>query len=53
MTIVSLVIQVIAVICLFCAAIGVNAPKVNLGWLGLALWLLSLMVSGITLHEAH
>jgi len=35
----------IAVILLFLAAFGVNAPRVSLGWLGLALWALSTAVS--------
>lgn len=51
MTILSFLLQIIAVICLFCAALNVAAPRVSLGWLGLALWLLSLMVSGVVLHQ--
>jgi hypothetical protein len=38
------VLLVVAVILLFLAAFGVNAPRVSLGWLGLALWALSTVV---------
>ncbi len=51
MSILPFIIQVIALICLFCAALGFSpSPKVQWGWMGLALWLLSLMVSVISLH---
>jgi hypothetical protein len=50
MTILSFLLQIIALICLFCAALGVPVSRVSLGWLGMALWLLSLMVSGVVLH---
>jgi hypothetical protein len=34
-----------AIILLGLAAFGVNAPRVSLGWLGLAFWALSTVVS--------
>lgn len=36
---------VVAVILLALEAFGVNAPRVSLGWLGLAFWALSLLVA--------
>lgn len=53
MNIITLVIQLRALMCLFFAAFNLfTAPpnKPVWGWLGLFLWLLSLMVSGIELH---
>jgi hypothetical protein len=51
MNIFPFVIQVAALVCFIFAAFNLFAtPKVNWGWLGLALWLFSLMVSGIELH---
>jgi hypothetical protein len=53
MNIVPLILQVIALLCLFFAAFNLFTAAPNKpvwGWLGMALWLLSLMVSGITLH---
>jgi hypothetical protein len=35
---------IVAIILLGLQAFGVNAPRVSLGWLGLALWALSLLV---------
>lgn len=49
----AFILQVVAVICLFLAALSVPVPRVQAGWLGLALWLLSLMVGGVTLHPAQ
>jgi hypothetical protein len=34
----------IAIVLLFLQAFGVNAPRVSLGWLGLAVWALSTVV---------
>ena len=56
MNIVPLIIQIIALVCLFIAALGwftTPAPRPQWGWLGMALWLLSLMVSGIQLHATY
>lgn len=39
-----LILTILSLICLFCAAVGVNAPRVSLGWLGLFFWLLSVVV---------
>ena len=53
MNILPLILQIIALVCLFFAAFNLfTAPpnKPVWGWLGLFLWLLSLMVSGIVLH---
>lgn len=48
-----LVIQIIALICLFLEAFrlfpGQNRPV--WGWFGMALWLLSLMLGGVYLHR--
>jgi hypothetical protein len=38
---------VLACVLLFLSAFGVNAPKVQLGWLGLALWLLSIVLKQV------
>ena len=42
----SLVLMIIALICLFLAAIPIPLPAqpVQLGWLGMAFWLLATMV---------
>jgi hypothetical protein len=53
MNIFPLLLQIIALICLGCAAFGVSVSKVSLGWFGMTLWLLSLMVSGIVLHPVQ
>ena len=53
MNILPLLLQVLALICLAFAAFNLftaPAKKPSWGWLGLFLWLLSLMVSGIALH---
>lgn len=53
MNIIPLLLQIIALICLAFAAFNLftgPAPKPAWGWLGMFLWLLSLMVSGIQLH---
>lgn len=47
-----LLIQIAALVCFACAALGVPSSRVSLGWVGLFLWLLSLMLGGITLHTA-
>lgn len=38
---IHLVLLLIALVCLFCAAVGVSAQRVNLGWMGLFFWALS------------
>lgn len=56
MNILPFVLQVAALICLIFAAFNLfTAPpnKPVWGWLGMMLWLLSLMVSGIQLHGIH
>jgi hypothetical protein len=49
------VLQVIALVCLFIAAMGwftAPAPRPIWGWLGMFFWLLSWMIGGATLHNA-
>jgi len=56
MNILPLILQIVAVICLAFAAFNLftgPAPKPSWGWLGMFLWLLSLMVSDIALHQVH
>jgi len=53
MNIFPLIIQIFALICLAFAAFNLFQLPPNKpvwGWLGMFLWLLSLMVSGIVLH---
>lgn len=38
---IALFLLIIALVLLLLAAFGVNPPRVSLGWLGLALWLLA------------
>ena len=52
MNILPLVIQIAALICLLAASFGLWPSKVQWGWFGLALWLCSLMVSGVVIHQA-
>jgi len=42
----TVVLQVIALVCLICAALGVPSTpsRISLGWLGLFFWLLSLLM---------
>lgn len=49
----TLILQLLALVSLLGAAFGVLPWRVSWGWLGLALWLLSLMLGGVALHEAH
>lgn len=44
---VSLLLQILALIALVLAAFGVKNTRVTVGWLGMALWLASLMVVSI------
>lgn len=56
MDILPLIIQIIALVCLFFAAFNLFQAPPNRpvwGWLGMFLWLLSQMVSGIVLHAAR
>lgn len=51
MNILPLLLQLIALVCLLFAAFNLfTRPNPSWGWLGMFLWLLSLMVSGIVLH---
>jgi hypothetical protein len=54
MNILPLILQLVALACLLFAAFNLfQAPpnKPVWGWLGMFLWLLSLMISGIQLHQ--
>lgn len=56
MNIIPLIIQLFALVFLFFAAFnlfGGPPQRPVWGWLGMALWLLSLMVSGIQLHATY
>ena len=41
----KLVLMILGLVCLVLAAVGVSAPRVNLEALGLALWLLAVMIA--------
>ena len=41
---IQLILQILALICLVCSAVGVASPKLNLLATGLALWLLADMI---------
>lgn len=54
MDIVPLLLQIAALVFLFFGAFGLfPSAKVNWPWLGMFLWLLSLMVGGIHLHATQ
>lgn len=56
MTFLPLIIQIFALICLVFAAFNLfQAPpnKPVWGWLGMALWLFSLMITAVELHAAR
>lgn len=54
MNIIPLLLQIAALVFLFFQAFNIfPTPKVQWGWLGMFLWLLSLMVSDIQLHAVH
>lgn len=44
---VSSILLVVAFILLLLAACNVPFPKISLGWLGLALWVLSIILNGV------
>jgi hypothetical protein len=47
----TFIIQLIALVCLFFQALGLfPMAKPQWGWLGMFLWLLSLMLGGVVLH---
>ena len=51
MSILPFLLQVAALVCLIFATFGLfPTAKLQWGWAGLFLWLLSLMTSAITLH---
>jgi len=54
MNILPFLIQIVALVCLLFAAFNL-VPTSRVSWLGMGmfLWLLSLMVSGVVLHEAR
>lgn len=56
MNIIPLLLQIAALICLAFASFGLFAgppSRPSWGWLGMFLWLLSLMVNGIDLHATR
>ena len=56
MNIIPFILQLIALVCLLFAAFNLFPPaggRPTWGWLGMFLWLLSLMVSGIALHPTY
>lgn len=51
MIIIPFLLQIAALVCLVFATFGLfPSPRVNWGWAGLLLWLLSLMVTTVQLH---
>jgi hypothetical protein len=53
MNILPLLLQLVALACLLFAGFNLfPTARVSWGWVGMFLWLLSLMVSGIVLHQA-
>jgi hypothetical protein len=52
---ITLIVQVVAAICLAIAGFGSwrypSAPWHHYGWIGMFLWLVSLMIGGIELHQ--
>jgi len=54
MNVIPFLIQLAALIFLFMAAFNlVPSSRVVWGWLGLCLWLLSLMIDSVQLHAVH
>lgn len=53
MNIIPFLLQVAALVCLLFATFGLFPSKLQWGWAGMFLWLLSLMVSVIQLHPVH
>jgi len=50
-----LILQILALVCFIVAALGMSAPAsrpIGWGWVGLFLWLLSLMLGGVSIHPA-
>jgi len=45
----SLILMVLAFVLLLVASAGVNPPRVSLGWLGMAVWALAVLLTGIKL----
>jgi hypothetical protein len=40
----KVIIMIFALVCLFLQAFGVTTSRVSLGWLGMALWLLAVVL---------
>ena len=45
MAMLNLILLVAAFLCLLAAAVGVSHPRLNLGWFGLALWVLAILTT--------
>lgn len=43
---VSMILMVLAFVLFLVASAGVSHPRVNFGWLGLASWVLSILIAG-------
>ena len=42
---ISLILYILALVCLFLAAVGFPTPRVNMGWLGMFFWLLGVVLA--------
>ena len=47
---ISLLFEILALICLGLAMMGVPTGRVSIGWAGMFLWLLAQMVGGVVLR---
>lgn len=43
---ISIIFEIVALVCLICAAINVPVARVSLGWLGMCFWLLAVLIGG-------
>ena len=47
MVTVRIVLMILAILCFLCAAVGITPPRgESLGWAGLALWALAVVIGG-------
>lgn len=44
MSLLVLMLLVLGLVCFLLATVGIGAPRVNFGWLGLAFWILSALI---------
>jgi hypothetical protein len=53
MSILPLIVQMLSLVCLVAASMNFwSNKKIQWGWMGIALWLFSLMISTTALHQA-